>query len=86
MRIPTLKEVHCPAQADQPCRLTGQDLYLVDSVASDPSFTHAVSVPFGYASNSLIVPRPVGTLLYIKLRDDPSTIDTVALPVLPDPQ
>jgi hypothetical protein len=84
VRIPTLKEVHCPASAAAPCTLTGRDLYLVDAVASDPSFAHAVSVPFGYAANNLTVPRPVGTLLYIKLRDDPVTVDTVALPVLPD--
>ncbi len=84
VRVPILKEVHCPAMATAPCTLTGQDLYLVDSVASDVSFAHAVSVPFGYAANNLTVPRPVGTLLYIKLRDDPSTVDTVALPVLPD--
>jgi len=30
------------------------------------------------------VPRPDGTLLYIKLRDDPSVISTAALPVLPE--
>ena len=72
------------ASAAAPCTLTGRDLYLVDAVASDPSFAHAVSVPFGYAANDLTVPRPVGTLLYIKLRDDPVTVDTVALPVLPD--
>jgi hypothetical protein len=30
------------------------------------------------------VPRPNGTLLYIKLRDDPNTVDVVALPVFPD--
>jgi len=86
VRIPTLKQVRCPATASDPCTLTGQDLYLVDSIASDPSFAHAVSVPFGYAAANVTVPRPDGTLLYIKLRDDPSTVDTVALPVLPEGQ
>jgi hypothetical protein len=86
VRIPKLKEVRCPATASAPCTLSGQDLYLVDSIASDPSFAHAVSVPFGYAAANVTVPRPDGTLLYIKLRDDPSTVDTVALPVLPDAQ
>ncbi|HVB85733.1 MAG TPA: hypothetical protein VNK23_03590 [Candidatus Dormibacteraeota bacterium] len=86
VRIPMLKEVRCPATASAPCTLTGQDLYLVDAIASDPSFAHAVSVPFGYAAVNVTVPRPDGTLLYIKLRDDPSTVDTVALPVLPDAQ
>jgi hypothetical protein len=30
------------------------------------------------------VPRPNGTLLYIKLRDDLSVVNPVALPVLPE--
>ena len=84
VRVPMLKEVHCPAAADASCSLSGENLYLIDAVASDPSFAHAVSVPFGYAGPNLTVPRPDGTLLYIKLRDDPATVDTVALPVLPD--
>ncbi|MGH9737620.1 MAG: hypothetical protein ACRD4X_03425 [Candidatus Acidiferrales bacterium] len=84
VRIPMLKDVHCPALAKDPCTLTGNNLYLVASISSDPSFANAVSVPFGYAGPSLAVPRPDGTLLYIKLRDDPRTVDTVALPVLPE--
>jgi hypothetical protein len=84
VRVPMLKEVHCPATANAPCTLTGENLYLIDSVASEASFTNPVSVPFGYAGPNLTVPRPDGTLLYIKLRDDPATVDTVALPVLPD--
>lgn len=86
VRIPGLKEVHCPATADAACTLTGSNLYLVDSIASDPSFAHAVSVPFGFAGQDLTVPRPDGTLLYVKLRDDPATVDSVALPVLPESQ
>lgn len=86
VRIPALKEVHCPPTATGSCTLTGQNLYLVDAVAANPSFGNAVSVPFGFAGDNLTVPRPDGTLLYIKLRDDPATVDTVALPVLPAAQ
>ncbi len=86
VRIPALKEVRCPDSPDQQCKLTGVNLFLIDSVASDPEFTHNVSVPIGFADSSLNVPRPNGTLLYIKLRDDPNTVNTVTLPVLPDGQ
>jgi len=55
-------------------------------VASDPEFTHTISVPIGFADSSLNVPRPNGTLLYIKLRDDPATVNTLTLAVLPDEQ
>jgi hypothetical protein len=86
VRIPSLKDVLCPDTPDKQCRLTGSNLFLIDSVASDAEFTHTVSVAIGFAENSLNVPRPNGTLLYIKLRDDPNTLNTLTLPVLPDNQ
>lgn len=86
VRIPTLKEIHCPDSPDKPCSLSGTNLFLIYSVASDAQFAHEMPVPLGFADSSLTVPRPNGTLLYIKLRDDPSTVDTLILPVLPDTQ
>jgi hypothetical protein len=86
VRIPSLKEVRCPDSPDKQCSLRGTNLFLIDSVASDSQFTHTVPVPAGFADSALSVPRPNGTLLYVKLRDDPSTVDTVVLPVLPDEQ
>ena len=84
VRTPALKDVHCPSSPDKGCMLTGTNLYLIDSVASDAEFTHNQPVPLGAAGSTLPVPRPNGTLLYMKLRDDPSTVDTVVLPVLPE--
>ena len=84
VRIPTLKEIHCPDAPDKQCRLSGSSLFLIDSVASDSQFTHAISVPLGFADSTLSVPRPNGTLLYIKLRDDATAVDSLVLPVLPD--
>jgi hypothetical protein len=86
VRIPSLKEVRCPDSPDKQCRLSGTRLFLIDSVASDPEFTHTVPVPVGFADSTLSVPRPNGTLLYIKLRDNPATVNTAVLPVLPDEQ
>jgi hypothetical protein len=85
IRVPSLKEIHCPGAADQQCTLQGTNLFFLDSVASDAQFIHAVPVPQGFAGTSLHVPRPDGTLLYLKLRDDPSAVSTASLPVLPDP-
>ena len=84
VRIPTLKEIRCPDSPDKQCRLSGSNLFLLESVASDQQFAHNVPVPAGFADGSLGVPRPNGTLLYIKLRDDPSTGNMAVLPVLPD--
>lgn len=64
--------------------MIGQNLFLIDSVASDSQFTHTIAVPVGFVDTTLTVPRPNGTLLYIKLRDDPGTVTMAALPVLPE--
>ncbi len=84
VRVPHLKEVRCPEDSTKQCTLSGESLYLIDSIASDPNFTNAISVPSGFADTSLTVPRPSGTVLYIKLRDDPATVNTAFLPVLPE--
>jgi hypothetical protein len=83
VRLPTFKEIHCPESPDQPCKLTGSNLFLVDSVASDAQFTHTTPVPAGFVESSVSVPRSDGTL-YIKLRDDPATVNTLVLAVLPE--
>jgi hypothetical protein len=86
VRVPTLKEIRCPDAPDEQCQLTGTDLFLIDSVASDAQFTHMVPVPAGFLNSTLSVPRPNGTLLYLKLRDNPSAVNTMVLPVLPEGQ
>jgi hypothetical protein len=84
VRLPSLKEIRCPDGPDQQCRLSGSSLFLVESVASDQQFTRNVPVPAGFADSSLGVPRPNGTLLYLRLRDDPGTAVMAVLPVLPE--
>jgi hypothetical protein len=84
VRVPSLKEIRCPDKPDQQCKLSGANLFLIDSVASDPEFKLTVPVPAGFVDSSLNVPRPNGTLLYLKLRDDPSTVSMMVLPVLPE--
>jgi hypothetical protein len=84
VRLPVLKEIRCPDGPDQQCKLSGTNLFLIDSVASNEKFTNTAPVAAGYAGSTLSVPRPNGTLLYIKLRDDPATVSSVVLPVLPE--
>ncbi len=84
VRIPSVKEIRCPDSPDRQCKLTGSNLFLIDSVASDSQFSHTVPVPAGFVDSTLSVPRPNGTLLYLKLRDDPSAVNMMVLPVLPE--
>ncbi|ACO33194.1 MULTISPECIES: hypothetical protein [Acidobacterium] len=89
VRLPTLKKLTCPAQGSQPCQLTGTELFLVDAVASDAAFQHAVQVPDGFPGYELPVPHPdpqTGTGdLYVKLRDDPTVVNQITLSAPPPP-
>jgi hypothetical protein len=83
VRLPALKELRCPVSPDAACKLRGTNLFLVDSVAADAQFTRVSTVPAGFVESSISVPQSNGTL-YIKLRDDPATVNTLTLPVLPE--
>ena len=85
VRLPVLKEIRCPASPEKSCELRGDNLYLVDSVAAEPQFTHTASVPSGFLDTTLTIPRPSETGLYIKLRDDPSVVSTATVPITPEP-
>ena len=50
--------------------------------ASGDNFATPVAVPAGFVEDALAIPPPKGKTLYIRLRDDPATIDTVTLPML----
>ena len=63
-----------------PCTLTGAGLYLIDAVATSASFTNPTAVPEGFVGPSLAVPPPTGAVYYLRLRDDPTAVDTVTLP------
>ncbi len=73
-----------PAQTDSGCTLTGSNLFLVDSIAGESTFATPQSVPLGFAAGTIAVPRPADNhTLYLKLRDDPSAIVTLTLPLPP---
>ena len=83
VRVPQITDIHCPRGQDQQCRLSGTNLFLIDSVASDAQFTHTAPVPTSFIESTLNVPRPTEAVLYVRLRDDPATINTVAFPLSP---
>ncbi|MGH8295569.1 MAG: hypothetical protein ACRETZ_08745, partial [Steroidobacteraceae bacterium] len=88
VRLPQLRRLVCPATAELACKLSGSDLFLVDSISSDASFAHAVQVPDGFPGYALPVPHPKDGRLFVKLRDDPgvinlASVDTRELPSTP---
>jgi hypothetical protein len=81
VRLPLLKELTCPATPDLACKLVGSNLFLIDSVASNPEFRHPVTVPDGFLGLALPVPHPDGGPLYVRLRDNPQVANPMTLPV-----
>ena len=79
VRLPTLKELKCPATPELACKLSGSNLFLIDSLADDPQFTRPVKVPDGFLGAALPVPHPKTGSLYLKLRDDPSVVNATTL-------
>jgi hypothetical protein len=61
--------------------LTGSNLFLAVSIAAGPEFENVTEVPPDFTGTQLSVPHPVGGVLYLKLRDDPATVQTLTLPV-----
>ncbi len=84
VRLPTLEGLRCPNSAEEQCTLSGSGLYLLDSISTDPQFQQSVPVPDGFAGSTLNVPHPNGQDLYVKLRDDRSTVNKLDLPVQPE--
>jgi len=85
VRLPTLHELKCPDAPEQPCKLSGSKLFLVDSIANDAQFSHPIQVPVGFPGYVLSVPHPVGGQLFVKLRDDPAVVNTAAFPDIVSP-
>jgi hypothetical protein len=81
VRVPGFKDLRCPRSAAKPCILTGTDLFLANSIAATPDFDTPTDVPPVFTGTELSVPHPVHDMLYLKLRDDPNTVQTLTLPV-----
>ncbi len=79
VRLPELQALQCPSTTDKACKLTGSNLFLVDSFSADPEFKEPVPVPEGFPGRALPVPHPGKSGLYLKLRDDPSVINAARL-------
>ena len=82
VRLPTLLQIHCANRPEKQCSLMGQRLFLLDAVSTDLQFANAVQVPEGFFQTSLDIPPTSGKTLYLKLRDDPSVVNTATVPVV----
>ena len=83
VRIPAFKELRCPRSPAKPCTLTGSNLFLAQTIGATQDLGSGVEIPPDFTGGQLTVPHPVNGQLFLKLRDDPGTVQTLALPVTP---
>jgi hypothetical protein len=79
VRLPTLKELKCPATPELACKLTGANLFLIDSLSSDAQFSHPTKVPDGFLGTALPAPHPTDGPLFVRLRDNPTVANPTKL-------
>jgi len=84
VRVPGFKELRCPHAVSKPCTLTGANLFLISSIGITPEDNDSTDVPADFTGVQLSVPHPVNGVLYIWLRDDPATAQTLAMTVTVD--
>ena len=87
VRLPGLRDLRCPRNPSRPCQLSGNNLFLITAIASNPEMNNAVDVPSEFTGDTLSVsnvPHTSGNVgtLYVKLRDDPTTVQSFSLPVI----
>jgi hypothetical protein len=81
VRLPGFKELRCLHNPARPCLLTGTNLFLVASISATGDFDNAIDLPPEFTGTQISVPHPANGVLYLKLRDDPETVQTLTLPV-----
>jgi hypothetical protein len=81
VRVPQISAIHCTGAPDNSCKMEGKSLFLVQSFSGEKEFAQPLEVPTGYAEASFTAPAPTdGVTLFLKLRDDPSSVATMTLP------
>ena len=81
VREPGFGTLRCPRTQAKPCTLNGSNLFLATAISATADFTNQVDVPQEFTGTQLTVPHPVDGALYVKLRDDPATVQTLNMPV-----
>ncbi|HUH62196.1 MAG TPA: hypothetical protein VLZ50_04320 [Terracidiphilus sp.] len=79
VRVPGFGVLRCPRSVAKPCTLSGSNLFLARAFSATSDFDNAIDVPPEFTGTQLTVPHPAGGVLYLKLRDDPGTVQTLNL-------
>ncbi len=77
VRLPSIRGIAC---SQGTCTLTGERLFLIKSLSATPDFQPAQDIPDGFVATSIAVGAVPDRRLFLRLRDAPQTVATVAAP------
>lgn len=81
VRTPQITAIKCTTAQAPTCAVDGSSLFLVQTFGADKDFAKPAEVPSGFSEGTFAVPTPTdGATLYMKLRDDPASVASIALP------
>ncbi len=83
VRLPGFKELRCPRTTAKPCTLAGSNMFLASAFSATPDFDDPVEVPQDFTGTQISIPHPANGVVYLKLRDDPVTVQTLTMPITP---
>ena len=85
VRTPRIFSYQCDEARGGHCRIEGENLFLIQSIASDENFAFSAEVPVGLTASVLEFPNSGSGAVFLKLRDEPDQIHKVEVPpVSPD--
>lgn len=85
VRMPGFKELRCPRAVAKPCLLSGSNMFLAASLSATAGFENPIGIAPDFTGTQLLIPHPANGVLYLKLRDDPATVQTLTMPITPAP-
>lgn len=85
VRLPGFKELRCPRSQSKPCMLTGSNMFLAVSISATSDFDNPIDIAPDFTGTQIAIPHPANGVLYLKLRDDPATVQTLTMQVMPAP-
>ncbi len=83
VRMPSFTELKCPRMQSKPCLLSGSNLFLAASFSATQDFQSETDVPADFTGTQFSIPHPANGTLYLRLRDDSATVQTLAMTVEP---
>jgi hypothetical protein len=67
----------------KPCLLSGTNMFLALSLSATPGFENPVEIAPDFTGTQVVIPHPASGVIYLKLRDDPATVQTLTMPITP---